>query len=185
MEKLRALIADAQAGFARLTERERRLVTLAGLAVAGLVVFLVIWSFSSAADRYRKNTQTKLGRLAEVQSLAASFREAERERQAAEQQLSSSNVSLMSYLGDKVTAAGLEIPPMNPKAEVTHAEGKIVESAVELNLSEVKLGKLVDFLSAVESGPGVVKVKYLRVEPKPSSESLTAWVTVATYKLKP
>ena len=41
-----------------------------------------------------------------------------------------------------------------------------------------------DFLTAVEAGPGIVKVKNLRVEPRVEQESVTAWVTVATYRLK-
>ena len=61
---------------------------------------------------------------------------------------------------------------------------KIVESAVELTLTDVKLNRLVDFLTAVEAGPGIVKVKYLRLEPRPAQETVTAWLTVATYKLK-
>jgi general secretion pathway protein M len=62
-------------------------------------------------------------------------------------------------------------------------DGKIVESSVELTLTDVTLGKLVDFLQSVERGPGVVKVKYLRIEPRPSDQLLTAWTTIATYKL--
>jgi general secretion pathway protein M len=29
-----------------------------------------------------------------------------------------------------------------------------------------------------------VKVKYMRLEPRPSTESITAWLQVATYHLK-
>jgi general secretion pathway protein M len=53
-----------------------------------------------------------------------------------------------------------------------------------VTLTDVKLNRLVDFLQAVEAGPGIVKVKYLRLEPRPAQETVTAWLTVATYKLK-
>jgi general secretion pathway protein M len=55
---------------------------------------------------------------------------------------------------------------------------------VELTFTDVDLRKLYDFLTSVESGPGVVKVKSLRLEPRSASETLTAWTTVATYKMK-
>ena len=45
-------------------------------------------------------------------------------------------------------------------------------------------GRLTDFLAGVEAGPGVVKVKYLRLEPRVKDETVTAYVTVATYHLK-
>ena len=184
MEKLKALFADAQAWFSRLTARERRLVGFAGVALTCFVVFLILWSFSTSASDYRRRTTDKLGKLAEVQALAASYREAEQVRQGVERQLTASNIRLISYLEEKGTAAGLDIPTMNPKSDVALGDGKIIESAVELTLTDISLGKLVDFLSAVETGPGVVKVKYLRVEPRTANETLTAWVTIATYRMK-
>jgi general secretion pathway protein M len=63
-------------------------------------------------------------------------------------------------------------------------DGKIIESSVELTFTDVDLRKLTDFLTTVESGPGVVKVKYLRIEPRSASDTLTAWTTVATYRMK-
>ncbi|MFZ5471064.1 MAG: type II secretion system protein GspM [Myxococcota bacterium] len=184
MNQLKALIADAQTAFGRLTERERRLVSLAAAAVACFVVFLVLFSFSSAAGTYRRRTEDKLRKLAEVQALAASYREAEQTRQGVERNLTASNIRLISYLEEKGTAAGLDIPTMNPKADVAIGDGKIMESAVELTLTDITLGRLVDFLSSVERGPGVVKVKYLRIEPRVAQENLTAWVTIATYRMK-
>ncbi|MHB8875181.1 MAG: type II secretion system protein GspM [Myxococcaceae bacterium] len=184
MEKLKALFADAQTWFSRLTQRERRLVGFASVAMTALVVFLVLWSFGNSAASYRRRTGEKLAKLAEVQGLAASYRDAEQARQGVERQLSATNIKLISFLEEKGTTAGLDIPTMNPKSDVALGDGKIIESAVELTLTDVTLGKLVDFLTTVETGPGVVKVKYLRIEPRVASETLTAWVTIATYHLK-
>ncbi len=184
MEKLKALLSDVQAWFSRLTLRERRLVGFAGAAMAVFVVFIVAYSFSSAAGDARRRIASKMTDLNEVQTLAASYRESEQARQAVERQLSASNIQLISYLTDKGTAAGLDIPTMNPRADVTLNDGKIIESGVELNLSDVTLGKLVDFLSTVEQGAGVVKVKNLLVEPRATNQTLNARVTIVTYHLK-
>lgn len=184
MEKLRALLSDAQSSFARLSQRERRLVGLAGAALAGFIVFIILFSFSSSAATYKRRTQDKLQKLSEIQALAASYREAEQERQGVEQALTQSEVGLISLLEEKGTAAGVAIPTMNPKADVAIGDGKIIESAVELTLIDVQIDRLVDFLQGVEASPGVVMVKYLRLEPKPGQENLTAWVTIATYRLK-
>jgi len=73
---------------------------------------------------------------------------------------------------------------MNPKGEVPLADGKIVESSIEIMMPDVRIDKLVAFLSEVERGPGVVKVKYLRLEPRPAAENITAWATIATYRMK-
>ena len=115
---MKELIARLQASFSTLSQREKRLVSIAGGAIAAFLLFVVIHSFSA-------------------------------------------------------------------KADVTLEGDKIVESAVELSLTDVKLNRLLDFLTAVESAPGgLVKVKYLRMEPRPAQETLSAWLTIATYHAK-
>ncbi len=185
-DPIREKLADAQAYWSRLTQRERTLVSVAGGAVLVFALLLTFVSFNSAATTYRRRTEEKLKKLAEVQQLAASYREAEGARQALEQQLTQSDIRLRSYVLEKGNSVGLDIPIMNPKPEVAlDDDGKIVESAIELTLTEISLPKLVSFLSTVESGPGLVKVRYLRLEPRPAQELLTANLIVATYKMKP
>jgi general secretion pathway protein M len=185
MEQLKSLISDAQAAFQRLSQRERTLVLAAGGTALAFILFLVLLSFSSSAAGYRRRTDDKLAKLREVQTLAASFREAEQSRQMLEQQLSASNVRLTSYLEEKGNEVGLVIPTMTNKGPIPIGDGKIQESSVEFTLNDIKLRDLSDFLATIENGPGVVKVKFLRIEPKVEAETLTAWVNIATYQLKP
>ena len=183
-ESLRALIATAHAWLNGLTARERRLVGLAAAAVLGFVLFLVFYSFASTADATRKRTALKMEKLQEVQALASSYREAQQARQNVERQLTQSNVQLISYIEDKGTGAGLDIRSMTPKGDVPRGDGRIIESSVEVTLTDVELGKLVGFLSEVERGPGVVKVTRLQMDPRRESEKITAWVTIAAYSMK-
>ncbi|WP_375760658.1 type II secretion system protein GspM [Corallococcus exercitus] len=184
MGKLKELFAPLQTWFERLSDRERKLVALAGSAVLVFVLFVTLFSFANSANGYRRRTQDKLAKLQEVQALATSYGQAQAERQAVEQQLTQSNVRLLTYIEDKATAAGLTAPNMTPKGDVGVGDGKIIESSVELTFTDVDLRKLTDFLRTVETGPGIVKVKYLRVEPRPATDTLTAWTTVATYRMK-
>ena len=181
---LRQLINNLQSSFATLSSRERKLVLISGAVLSVVVVLIVTWNFSSKADAIRLRTLKKLGQLEQVQGFAATYRDAKGVQEAFEQRLAQSNVRLISYLEEKGNKAGLTIPSINPKADVTLEGDKIVESAAEFTLTDVPLNRLVDFLAAVEAGPGVVKVKYLRIEPRLKDETLTAWVTVATYHLK-
>jgi general secretion pathway protein M len=185
MGQLRGLLNDVRVWFERLSSRERNMVLGVGATVLTVLVFAILFSFASSASRYRKNTETKLGQLREVQTLAASYRQAQQERQVVEQQLTASNVRLISYIEDKATRAGLAVPNMTPKGdEGMGDDGQIIRSSVELTFTDVDLRKLYDFLQTVESGPGVVKVTSLRMEPRASSETLTVWTTVSTYRMK-
>jgi general secretion pathway protein M len=170
--------------FATLSSRERLMVTVAGVAVTAFILFMIIFSFASKADAIRRRTADKLIKLERVQELAANYGAAKATQDNFERQLAGSNVRLLSYLEEKGTRAGLNIPSINPKADVTLEGDKIVESAAEFTLTDIPLNRLTDFLAAVEQGPGMVKVKYLRIEPHVKDEHLTAYVTVATYRLK-
>lgn len=183
-EKVRSVWQELGTRFGRLTPREKRLVVGVGGAATVFVLFLIFMSFTTGAASTRRRTQEKLKKLGEVQALAQSYREAEAARQAVEQQLTQSDVRLLTYVQEKGEAAGLPVPTMNPKPVVELADGAILESSVEVTLSDINLRDLTNFLANVESGPGVVKVKFLRVEPKPASGNLTAWATIATYRMK-
>lgn len=184
MDQLRQLIAPVQTWFASLSVREKRLVLGAGGAVIAFILLITFMSFASAARSYQSRTEKKLQQLTEVNTLAASFNQAKSQREAVENNLRRSDVKLITYLEEKGSAIGLDIPTMNPKGDMPIGDGTIIESAVELTLTDIPLNKLVDFLNSVEAGPGVVKVKYLRVEPRPANETLTAWTTIATYRMK-
>lgn len=184
MNPFTKLIQDLRARFEQLSGRERRLVLAASAAVLVFVIFITLFTFSNSANAHRRRTQEKLAKLQQVQELAASYNQATAARNAIEQQLSNNDVRLLSYISDKATAAGLDVPNMTPKGDVGIGDGKILESSMELTFTDVDLRKLTDFLRSVESGPGIVKVKYLRIEPRPASDTLTAWATVATYKMK-
>jgi general secretion pathway protein M len=184
-EQFKQLLANARAWFERLNPREKQMVGGLALVFSLFLLFLILFSFSSSASSYRTRTDQKLTKLREVQSLATSYREAEQARQGVEQQLTQSNVRLISYIEERATAAGLEVPSFNPKPDVSLGDGRIVESSVELTFTDVDLREFTDFLKTVESGPGMVKVKNLRLDPRPGSETLAASTTVATYKMKP
>jgi general secretion pathway protein M len=184
MNPFRQLLNDLRARFEQLSAREKRLVMAAGGAVLLFILFITVVSFSNSANTHRRRTQEKLAKLQQVQQLAASYNQATAARNAIEQQLTNSDVRLLSYISDKATAAGLDAPNINPKGEVGIGDGKILESTMELYFTDVDLRKLTDFLRSVESGPGIVKVKYLRIEPRAASQTLTARATIATYKLK-
>ncbi|HZJ55069.1 MAG TPA: type II secretion system protein GspM [Myxococcaceae bacterium] len=184
IERLRLLWADLQTWFLGLSQRERFMVTGAGAATVVVVTFLVLFLLSSSADATRRRTESKLQRLAEAEQLAAGYAEAERARKQAEAALTSSGVSLPTYVDEKGRNVGLDIPSLNPKGDVPVGDGRIIESSVELTLTDVSLPRLVDFLGSLEQGPGVVRVTFLRIEPRPKDGVLTAWTTVTSYRLK-
>jgi general secretion pathway protein M len=184
IERLRLLWSDLQAWYLRLNPRERVMVSAAGGATVVVVAFVVLFLLSTSADNTRRRTETKLQRLAEAEQLAAGFAEAERARKQAEAALTAGDVSLLTYVSEKGKQAGIDVPSFNPKNDIPLGDGRIIESSVEFTLTDVALPRLVGFLGALEQGPGVVRVTFLRIEPRPKDGVLTAWTTVTAYRLK-
>lgn len=184
MEQLKQAVSQAQARFSALSTREQRMLMALVPAVVLFLLFILIFSFSNSANTIRKRTENKRAQLAQVQQLASNFSQAEARRRAAEQQLSQGNVRLISTLEEKAKATGLVIPTMNPKGETPVGDGRILETRVDLTLADVSVRELVDFLSNVERGPGVVKTTYLRLEPRTEQQTLTANVNVSAYRMK-
>lgn len=184
MERLRFLWADVQAWYLRLNPRERVMVTSAAAATVVVVTFIVLFLLSSSADATRRRTEGKLQRLAEAEQLATGYAEAERVRKQAEAALTSSDVALPTYIDEKGQRAGLAGFSLTPKGDVPVGDGRIIQSSVEFTLTDVSLPRLVDFLGSLEQGPGVVRVTFLRIEPRPKDGVLTAWITATSYRLK-
>ncbi|MGQ0506240.1 MAG: type II secretion system protein GspM [Myxococcaceae bacterium] len=182
MDKLKQLINDAQVAHGRLTARERKLLMIAGGAVLTFILFLIVFSFASSASGYRKRTDTKLKQLQEVQALAATFAQADAQRKEVERELQSNNLRLGAYIEEKGNAIGLVIPSMSNAGPFAVGDGKITETTVDFNLNDITLRRLTDFLTSIETPQ--VKVKYIRIEPKLSAETLTARINVATYQMK-
>ena len=167
-----------------LSTRERRMVTVAGVALAGFVLFIVVFSFNGKANKLRTRTANDIIQLGEVQDLAAGYREQKAAQDAMERQLQASNIRLSSFLEEKAKDKGIDLPSISPKPDLNIENTKIVESAVEITLTDVKIDRLVEFMTSIEAGPAIVKVKYMRLEPRVSSETVTAWLTIATYHVK-
>jgi general secretion pathway protein M len=184
MSALTDLQTNLSNSFSALSSREKKMLIFAGLAVLVFVMFMVLFSSAKTANDIRSRTMKKIQNLEEVQELASGYGDAKAKQSQLEAQLQASNVRLISFLEEKAQKAKLELPSINPKADLPLENSKIVESSVELTLTDVKLNRLLDFVSSVEAGPGIVKVKYMRLEPRLPQESITAFLTISTYKLK-
>jgi len=164
MEKLRALLADAQAWLAAATPREKRLLALAGAGVIAFIGFVSWVSFRSAISRAETTLEEKQLDFDKISRLSAGYGQQEQERQLLEARLRQSPPALMSFVDSTAKNAGVEVGGMSDRSVVAGGQnGKPKEMSVEVNLGKVPLDKLVKLLADIEHSPGVVKVRRLRV----------------------
>lgn len=182
--RLSAQFDRLSSGLATLSGRERRLVVAAAVVLIAFFAFLVTHVFSNRADAVRARTLAKARQIEEIAVLSTSYDAHVAAQKALEAKLASSNIRLISFLDERAQKARVELQSQNPRPDVALGTSRIVESSVEVTLTDVKINRLYDFLSSIEDVSDVVKLKYLRIEPRAASATVTAWLTVATYHLK-
>jgi general secretion pathway protein M len=183
-ERLRRLRADAEAWLAKLSARERVMVTAAAVAVALFVVWLVSFQISSgmAAREERIDQKTKV--MSQFGKLAEGYRRNQAERQALEARLRSQPIQLMSHISQAGAALGIEVNDLRPSGATAELEG-LREESVEVNLARIDLPRLARLLQSLERGAGVVKVRRIRVTTRSDDPALVdATLVVSTYQLR-
>ena len=164
MDKIRALLADAQAWLAAANPREKRFLAV---GAGGLLFFVVLigWAtFSSSINKAQASLDEKHADFEKISRLAAGYGQQEQERQLLEARLRQSPPALMSFVDTTARSAGVDVGGMSDRGVVSGGQGgRPKEMSVEVNLGKVSLDKLVKLLQDVEHSPGVVRVRRLRL----------------------
>lgn len=184
MDRLRKLRADVEAWLAKLSPRERVLVTAAALAVALFTLWLVSFQISRGMTAREARIEQKTKVLSQFGKLAATYRARQVERQALEARLKGQPVQLMSHIAQAGATLGIQVNDLRPTGAPADAEG-LREESVEVNLARIDLPRLARLLQSLERSAGVVKVRRIRLSTRSDDPALVdATLVVATYQLK-
>lgn len=179
LQDLSDRLASAWSG---LTDRERKLVALLGVALVLTVIALGIGSFSNALEAKRQAIARKEIAIQEVARLAATYRQAEAVRNQIETRLRGTPVRLFSYLEETAKNQNVTIGNMQDRGSDTR-DG-LVRSTVEVSFPSIELQPLVRFVNEIEKNPRVVKVERVRIrQRRDEPERLEVTLTISTYHL--
>lgn len=184
MSRLDTLRADLESWLGKLAPRERVMVTLAAAAVLAFGIWLVTLRIGDgiAAREARIEQKTKV--LSQVGKLADDYRRRVADRKAVEDKLKGPPVQLLGYVSQEGARLGVEVTDLRRTTTPGELQG-LTEEAVEVNLPRIDLPRLARLLQALERGPGVVRVRRLRVTTRGDDPQLVdAQVVVSTYQLK-
>jgi len=184
METWKRLRADAEAWVAKLSPRERLMVTATAFAVALFFIWIVSSAIGSTITAREARIEQKTKVLSQVGKLADGYRRREAERKAIESRLRGSPVALMSHISQTGASLGIAVNDLRPSTAPAETEG-LREESVEVNLARIELSRLAALLQSLERGAGVVKVRRIRVTTRSDDPALVdATLLVATYQIK-
>ena len=186
MEFFHKLRADLEGWFAKLAPRERVLVSLAGIAVALFVMFLVGIKVQRGISAREARIGQKTQDLAQVGKLAQGYRQVQQERSQLEAKLKGPPVQLMSYVAQTGQRLGIEVNDLRPgQTAGSGPNEKVVEETVEVSVPKLDPPRLARLLQELEHGPGIVKVRRLALRTRnDDANAMDVTFVVATYQLK-
>jgi general secretion pathway protein M len=166
-----------------MSPRERTMVTLAAFSVAAFVLFMLSMSVARSVGAREQRIDEKTRLLSQIGKLTQGYRAQEAERKALETKLNGPPLQLISYVSQTGTRVGVEVNDLRPATP--GGDDKVVEDSVEVNLARIDLPKLARLLEELERGPGIVKVRRLRLSTRNDDPELVdATLLIATYRLK-
>jgi hypothetical protein len=183
LDNVKRQIELARESFARLTQREQFIV-LGGVAAAGLLILIVVGLLvSSAIDKAEYRVKVKSDQLTQVIALQGEYKAREAQRQARLREIGRSTTRLVSVVEDVARQAGVEIGQLRPEDGEPSSEG-VYESRVDLRATNLSADRLQDFLSRLETSPGVVIMRRLKVTRPYRKDAVDIEMTVTTYRMK-
>jgi len=172
----------ASAGlFGQLSDRERRLLALAGAGVLFFVGSLAWSGVSSAMEEREAIIEDKEQSLAQVAHLAGNYAENERRRRDLEGRLAGPALPLLGHMQELCDKHHITIRQLSDRKSTT--TGDVTEAVVELSGGAGNITDLTALLNELERNPRIIKVKKMRASTTGPAESrsINFTLTVATY----
>ncbi len=182
---MQALLDQISEAFNARTDREQKLVLVTGVALAIFLLLGAFWWTESAVDTRLKTIKVKKEQLALVQSKEGEYKAAEQAEEQAKKRLKSNNISLFSKLQSAAQKQGLQLRDLNERKVPVKGAETIEQVSVEVNLQEVSIDALNQFLEEIEGRRknGLVKITKLKVLTRHDNDQmLKVNMTVATWK---
>lgn len=171
--------------FARLSEREKRLVLITGTVAVVFISFILVSAVNSALDKRQKRVTMRKDEIAQLEVLRDRYRDAQEAEKKSSAQLRANNQSLFTLVQKASTEVGLPVPDLQERRTPVKDSADLQEVSVDVNMKEISVDKLTTLLEKIEGkrSDGIVKVTKLKVKTRfDNPEMLEANLTVSTWR---
>ena len=181
---MKSRIASITASFERLSGREQLTAILLIFLLSGLVVGLGSYFVNKDLSRRDARIAAKLTKLDNLAKLRNDYqrRLADQNRLASEIRRNN-DPRLLSYIEEISKQSSITLKNAAERNSGDSGGGVLKEVAAEVQVENVSIDRLYDFLKRLEEGNRLVKVRKLVVETRfDNKKRLNAKVTVGTFK---
>jgi general secretion pathway protein M len=147
----------------KLSDRERRLLSLSGAVLFAMVVFIAVWTTSSALAEVQEERDQIRKVLADIDQAGDKLEKRMAERKAIEARFQIKMPPLAAFVEGKAKELGLEVKQVleEPQKEVN---GGYKRFGVRVTLSQVSLRPVIKLLVAIEQEPAPIAVDRIQIQ---------------------
>ena len=163
----------------KLSDRERRMLSIMGGSVLLLVVFAVVWTTSSAVAEVKEERDGIRSVLADIERASELLAKRQAERQAIEARYQVKAPPLAAYVESKAKEQGLEVRQVSedPEKSVNGYRRQSVRAA----LTGVSLRPFMHLLVAIEQEPSPIAIERIVIEHYAPGDSYKVDVGVSAF----
>lgn len=163
----------------KLSDRERRLLSIMGAAVVALLAFAVVWITSSAVAEVEEERDGIRSVLADIDRAGDLLAKRQAERRAMEQRYQIKAPALAAFIESKAKEQGLEVRQVLEEPEKTINGYR--RQSVRAGLSGVSLRPFMHLLAVIEQEPAPLAIERLVIEHYTLGDSYKVDIGVSAF----
>jgi general secretion pathway protein M len=163
----------------KLSDRERRMLSIMGGIALLLIVFAVVWTTSSAVAEVKEERDALRSVLADIDRAADLLAKRQAERAAIEARYQVKTPALAAYLESKAKEQGIEVRQVAEEPEKTVNGYR--RQAVRASMTGISLRPFMHLLVAIEQEPSPIAIERIQIEHYAPGDSYKVDVGVAGF----
>ncbi len=170
-----------------LTQREQRLILGAGSILLGIFIFLIVDSLIQSYAQLNNKIENNKNELKKISHLQSQHQETNKQLSEIKAQLEKmpKDFSVISFIEDLANKENIRENIGSQKPKKISLNENYDETYVEIQMDNVRLSKLVNFINKIENSGHLLKIKRLRIKTRYDDRNLlSVTLQVTTYKKK-
>jgi general secretion pathway protein M len=163
----------------KLSDRERRMLSIMGAVFVAMVAFVTVWATSSALAEVEEERDAIRSVLADIDRAGELLAKREAERKAIEARFKNRAPALAAYVEGKAKEEGLEVRQVVEEPE--KVVGNYRRHSVRVSFSGVSLRPIMHLLASIDDERSALAVERLQIEHYSPGDSYKVDVGIAAY----
>jgi general secretion pathway protein M len=164
----------------KLSDRERKMLSIMGAAVIGLAAFVVVWTTSSALAEVEEERDAIRSVLADIDRASDLLGKREAERRAVEARYKNKAPALAAHVESKAKEEGLEVRQVVEDPEKVAAGYR--RQSVRVSFSNVSLRPIMHLLANLDDERSAIAIEKIVIEHYSPGDNFKVDLGVASYE---